>query len=320
MATTSTSNPILNRHNEMATEEDARNCYRHRLTDQRGLPIAQKCFGSKFSFEDEKISYHYENFRITNASKTHVVVVWLTLLVLFIYGFVVSFTAYSNDLWVMRVLLTLRLLISLVAVFNYYTIFYAAVPSDASQKLFRSYVSSVTNMSNFIIISIAVVNGIVYVWQSSLGSCMAVNKDTNIVELNHQDKYFYDCNPSYEIGGTPTNSMVLLLVGNIFVVITLRCHSCWAARISYYITCVSAIAASVLAPDFGQSSLIIFSALLTVIIYECVEDNSLAMFTALLRLESTNRIQTSELKHFIGNVAHDLKVSYQQTINYFSVF
>jgi adenylate cyclase len=45
-----------------------------------------------------------------------------------------------------------------------------------------------------------------------------------------------------------------------------------------------------------------------------MENNNLMMFTTLLQLESTNRIKTTELKQFVGNVAHDLKVSIEKII------
>jgi hypothetical protein len=50
------------------------------------------------------------------------------------------------------------------------------------------------------------------------------------------------------------------------------------------------------------------AAIFTILIYERLDQNSLLAFRLLLDLEKTNRIQTAELKNFIGNVAHDLKV------------
>jgi len=144
-------------------------------------------------------------------------------------------------------------------------------------------------------------------FKSSLGSCLKLNDETLKLEVIEEDKYYYSCNPAYEVGGTPVNSMILLLIGNIFIIVTLRCHSSWAARINYFITCITCITAASVSPDPSQSTLIILSAFLTVVIYESIENNSLAVFKALLEAETAKRIGMAELKHFIGNVAHDLK-------------
>jgi hypothetical protein len=216
----------------------------------------------------------------------------------------------------MRIILILRLALSIVALFNYYNIFCGSVSPESNRKDFHSYVNSVTNLSNFIVIAISLVNGAAYVWRSSLGSCLVFDSESQEYELDNSDPNFYDCNPSFETGGTPMNSMILLLVGNIFIIITLRCHSVWATRVNYIVMCISCVAAAALSPDGCQSLLVILSAFLSVIIYEGIEKNSLTVFKALLDLEATKRIQTRELKHFIGNVAHDLKVCSMITVHF----
>jgi hypothetical protein len=40
-----------------------------------------------------------------------------------------------------------------------------------------------------------------------------------------------------------------------------------------------------------------------------MEKNTYTVFISMLNLEMTKRTEASELNHFIGNVAHDLKVS-----------
>jgi hypothetical protein len=280
------------------TEDDARNCYKFTNKYTKADAVDNTLpFSHRPPFEDESVQLHYENFRITSVSR-FILVIWIMCLVVSIQGLLVAFS-YSN-VWLMRTAMTLRVLISLLAFVNYYKIFYA------SRQDFHQYVSFVTNSSNFIIISSAVVNGMVYAWTSSLGSCLNVNANTT--EIEKSDHYSVDCNPSYEMGGTPVNPMLILIVGNVLLVTILRCHSRWAARVSYVVMCLSVIAAAVLSPDFMNSFIVIFTALVTIAIYNDVEVNSLTMFKALLDLESTNRIKTIELKQFIGNVAHDLKV------------
>ena len=102
--------------------------------------------------------------------------------------------------------------------------------------------------------------------------------------------------------------MIVLLIGNIFMVCILRSHSHWAAWVNYIITCISVFAAAALSNDTQTSGPVIFATLLTIIVYKDIEYNSLTVFKALLSLEFTNREKTTELKQFIGNVAHDLKV------------
>jgi len=218
-----------------------------------------------------------------------------------------SFFHFDVDLTPMRVILSLRMAISLLALYNYYEIFHARVSHLEEKTVFYRYVRYVTGLSDFIIVSFTLVNCAAYVWESSRGSCLSI-KD-NEASADSHNAFFLHCNPSYEIGGTPMNSMILLLVGNIFVVTTLRCHSSWSARVSYFATCISTVVAALVSPDFKQSYLVMLSSIFAIVIYEDIENNSLVMFKALLDLETTKRIQMKELKIFIGNVAHDLKVS-----------
>jgi hypothetical protein len=68
------------------------------------------------------------------------------------------------------------------------------------------------------------------------------------------------------------------------------------------------IAGAALSPSPTQSIPAILLALLSILIYVSMENNTVMMFTALLELSSTSRVKTAELKQFVGNVAHDLKV------------
>lgn len=297
----------------VATEEDALNCYNYYHKKVSHKSTQSTCFGNELIFKDENVRWHYDNFRILNVSAYHSII-WFSQFLLYSFGLLVLFTEYTHDLWFMRTIVSLRLIIVCIALFTYHKIFYKAKThkygnDPALKQSFQRYVKDVTSLSNFIVIAISIVNGAAYVWKSSLGSCLYFDETTQKNEVKNSDTYYYDCNPHFETGGTPINSMVLLLIGNIFVIITLRCHSPWAARMNYFLTCAACIAAASLSPDPGLSTLVILSAFLTVVIYDGVESNSMAVFSALLDLESSKRVSTSELKHFIGNVAHDLKVN-----------
>ena len=288
---------------EMAVEEDAMIYYMYQWAYESNSSLLKIFIGNNVPFKDKNTQYHYENFRIKNVSKM-ILAILIPCFLLYLYGCVILFTKYER-VWFMRTILITREVIVVLALYNYYKIFYARVSLEAEQSEFRKYVGSVTALSNFIIVTSGLVNGAAYAWKSSLGSCFVKNED---LELEVIDPYYYNCNPSFENGGTPVNSMLLLVVGNILLIVTLRCHSSWAARVNYFFTLMSCVVAAALSPDFGHSIVIIIFASLTIVIYESIDTNSLTVFKALLDLESTKRIQTKELKYFIGNVAHDLKV------------
>jgi hypothetical protein len=55
--------------------------------------------------------------------------------------------------------------------------------------------------------------------------------------------------------------------------------------------------------------MIILYAFLTIVISREMERNTYVVFNNLMQIEMNKRHQAGELKHFIGNVAHDLKVT-----------
>ena len=283
------------------TEEDA-HCsskfIKSRLTDHNIF--------TGLTFEEVGIQFYYENFRIDIVSRTTIPLVLLTF-VIFIHVFFVSFKTYDNTIWVMRAAMMMRCVVYIAALYVVYKIFCRRVrPESSTRKEFHQYVSSVVRLSNFVVVTFALVNGFVYAWKSSLGSCLVI--DDNQVTVDETDYYFLNCNTAYEIGSSPTEPMLLLLVGNILIVATLRSHSFWAAWLNYIVTLMFVITGAALSPSPSQSAPAIFLALLSIFIYISMENNTVMMFTALLELSSTSRVKTAELKQFVGNVAHDLKV------------
>jgi len=291
----SSSSPLSVAH----TEEDAHFCSQFNNTRKNFISVG----GS--SFEEKGIQLYYENFRIEIVSSSVLLLILCLSSITFINGLASSLLNY-NEIWLLRIALVIRILICCVGFYTYYKIFHLRVRPETSTKSdFHQYVSSVVNLSNFLIISLAVVNGFVYAWKSSLGSCLHVQDGST--EVINNDYYFFNCNSSYEIGSTPTDSMVVLLVGNILVISTLRSHSYWAMWTSYIVTLACVIAGAAVSRSPFTSSSTIFLAIMSIFVFNGMEFNNLTMFTALLELASTNRIKTTELKHFVGNVAHDLK-------------
>ena len=292
------------------TEDDAENCSNFIDNINKGKNLFT---AGHFSFEEKGIQYYYENFRIESVTSSSVAFIILLAMFSFVHGLVVSLTFYEG-VWLMRAAMVIRNINCIVALYIAYKIFRLRVrPESSTREEFHRYVSSVVRLSNFVVISFALVNGFVYAWKSSLGSCLVV--EDNRVTVNNDDFYFMNCNPSYEIGSTPTDSMVLLLVGNILIIATLRSHSYWAAWVTYLVTITFVIAGAALSPSPRQSVPSILLAFLSIFIYIGMENNTFMMFTALLELSSTSRVKTAELKQFVGNVAHDLKVCKYQKLH-----
>jgi hypothetical protein len=288
--------------NVQANEEDAKRCYNFASFANKEKEIKVTKFYSIGQPFEEGVQLHYENFRIGRVSSGFVVLV-IFCIISFLYTLFISFTDYEN-IWIVRVGIIFRNVISWVGLFISYKIFYARVQPDcASREEFSKYVYTVTNLSNFLIVAFAVGNGLFFVWKSSLGSCLDVNGN-----LKNDDAFKLDCNTGYEVGYVPIASLIVLLFGNVFLVATLRCHSYWAALINYVVTVISVFVGVALSPSPLASTPAIFVSLYCIFVYNSMESNALTMFKALLDLESTNRVKTAELKHFIGNVAHDLKV------------
>jgi hypothetical protein len=288
------------------TEEDAHRCACFTSKDNKRMSFYSR--GAPF---DECIQLYYENFRI-EISSSSVTIVFFFSFVSFLRGLMVSVVSY-NEVWVMKCAFFSRVMYCLVGFFTFYKIFYARVhPENACCKKFKEYVKSVVRLSNFLIIFNSVLNGVVYAWISSLGSCLDASE--NETDVDNNPFFTMDCNPSYEKGSTPYDAMLLLLMGNMFVIGLLRCHSHSAAVISYFVTVVCAIAGAAVSPKPITSTPALFCVFFSYFVINGMENNNLMMFTTLLQLESTNRIKTTELKQFVGNVAHDLKVSIEKII------
>lgn len=275
------------------TEEDFKSCRESYSKQKEGVSLGQ-------SF-DEGIQLHYANFRIDSVSYGCLVLLIFNC-PLFVYGLLLSFL--QNEIWLMRMCMIARCCLCCVGIFLVNKVFLAKVhPDNKNRRAFCNYVRVVTSLSNFLIVSFSLVNGVEYAWRSSRGSCLDDQDNTRYGYLSN-----LGCNPSYEAGSTPTDSLIMLLFGNICLVAALRCHSYWASCLSYIIAAIcTAIAAAVCRSPITSLPAMFF-ATYSIVIYNGMEMNSLLMFKAFLSFESTNRVKTAEMKHFIGNVAHDIKV------------
>ena len=238
------------------TEDDAEKCYLFANNENKtkfcGISFGIGV-GIGHSFE-EGVRRHYENFRIEGVSSGYTIIA-LFAFINYLAALHSSFY-YYDGIWCMRILLIARTFVSAVGLYTSYKIFNAKVkPGHASGGHFGKYVSTVTNLSNFVIIGAALVNGGSYAWKSSLGSCFFHIDGT---EDAHKDYYFFDCNPAYELGSTATDAYMVMLLGNIFLVASLRCHSYWAAWVNYMITLISVIIATAVSQNPWTSIPVIF--------------------------------------------------------------
>jgi hypothetical protein len=285
------------------TEEDAHRCASFANKDNKRMSF--RAGSAPF---DECIQLYYENFRIEIVSPSLTIIAFFSFL-FFVYGCFVSLVSYEyEDVMVMKVVFFSRVVVSLVDFFTLYKIFYGRVyPETSSREDFKIYVKSIVRLSNFIVIATAVMNGVAFAWKSSLGSCLHFSEDGTATK--NEEMYTLHCNPSYESGSPSYDTMLLLFAGNIFVIGLLRSHSYWAACVSYVVTLSCAIAGAVVSGVPVNSSSALFCSIFAIFLINGIESNTMTMFSALLELESTNRVKTTELKQFVGNVAHDLKVS-----------
>ena len=304
------------------SEEDALNCCDYkRWNYESKLPLKTHCWGLYKSFQNENIQRYYQYFLI-NGTSTTPVIFWIVLFVLYAFAFVHMFQLSNSIPLVreMRICSLCRLLLIVLTFYIYYKILYGKVTPHMEKAKFKLFVNVITHLSNFIIVSYAGVSGVDFVIRSSLSSCQhfyAVNRGGEVEEQDRPD-YIY-CNPQYEDGSPPMVITLLLFVGNLLAVSSLRCHSSWAAKVNYFIVFVSIVIVAFQSSEVRESAPVMFIAVFFYSIYEGIESSSLPMFGALLNLESNKRAQMSEMKHFIGNVAHDLKVIYLRISIFFMI-
>ena len=254
----------------------------------------------KTQFSNPSIQKYYEHYRI-HLVTFGVVVVWLLVVACIIVtsslSLFVLHTKYDHPLPVVQVVMILRILLGCLALFVCYKIS-RGVPTDKTNGQFAVCSSCITKLTNALIIGFPLVNGLMLCWLASQGSC----------EEASERHFFFNCNTSYESGGVPNEAALFLITTNLFIISTLRCYSYWAILTCFVITIASTVVASLLSPNVSQSIVVVVAAFVTVIVGRGLEVNTYTMFKTLLDFQKIKRHQARELKHFIGNVAHDLRV------------
>jgi hypothetical protein len=204
-------------------------------TEARGAPTeedAKNCCGSyinvfQTSFSDANVQTHYEQFRIQSVTCG---MLWLWFCVVLLlnssssFGLYLLYTKYKETLFIVNIVLTGRIILACMAFYVCYRVT-RCVPTDASMTDLRKQTSIITNLTNAIIIGLPLVNGLMLCYKATRGGCE-----------DFDERYgFYDCNEAYDTGGVPSAGALYLMMFNIFIITTLRCHHCKSDSRAYSI-------------------------------------------------------------------------------------
>jgi hypothetical protein len=269
------------------TPDDAKNCILNR--EREASKSNTNIFWLSTSFKDETIQMCYEKYRLDCS----LLLYKLNILVLvggiinFANGLLSAFLLYS-DLWVVKTLLILRIIVMLLFVYIGYRVNKSHQTNNFEQSDYRRNVLLTTKLTSWCLVFVSLVNGAMYVWKSSLPECNDTSEDTF---------YMYNCNEGYSVGGSAYLSAIVLLIGNTYLVAVFRCHHFWAIQISYCITCLSCFFAAALSPQPRQSILMLMYSLLLIFMYTNMEIDNWSVFSTLLTSEMNKRVQGDELKH-----------------------
>ena len=136
----------------------------------------------------------------------------------------------------------------------------------------------------------------------------------------------YDCNPMESVHALPQDILVVLVFGNIFVHIMIKCYTFKILLLNFFIAFFSILAAIIIAN--ATSSIVFLLAHVGVFAILFIhEHNNLRVYMALRNMEHTGRksLQTEndksmferqslEIRALMGNVAHDLKTPMQSFV------
>lgn len=244
---------------------------------------------------DPEIKPYFESFRLKCMS-TYTALLWLSCSVILSFtsfiGLYVVNTEYEANLIPVQIALSARALFGIISLVLVWKTF---KPVDNDNL--ATHASCITKLSDILVIGYPVANAIMLCWLSAQGSC----------DDSEGKTLLFDCNDAYEYGGLPQTATLRLLFSNIFVVVILKCHREWAAIGGCILSLLATIIAASFSPNPSSSAIVVFLSLMMIVVCREMERSSFALFQTLLRLEMTKRIQSSEMKCFIGNVAHDLK-------------
>ena len=134
-----------------------------------------------------------------------------------------------------------------------------------------------------------------------------------------------DCNPLADQNELPMLTVIQLMLGTILIPLMFRCHTPWVNFFQVFV-CFASLAASMVIVKYSASEIMVVATLLIIANASMHEfEHALShSFTAYMNLEQATRQKAvaenekrviednaRDLRHFIGNVAHDLKTPLQ---------
>ena len=126
-------------------------------------------FWSTTSFKDKTVQMCYEKFRIDNSLllfKLNVVAL-LGATLNFSFGLLSAIRLY-NDLWVVKTLMLLRVVLLFSFLYICYRIYRIQRNNEFEQKDYWWNVKVTTHITDWSLVGMSLVNGAMYVWKSSL--------------------------------------------------------------------------------------------------------------------------------------------------------
>ena len=273
---------------ETITAEDAAKCHRNLTTDYQT------------HFTDDTVQREYENYRVRLVTRNSKIMWFFLGLLIVVDSLVNLISLHTEDnspvVNVYYVVLIARILLGLVSVVLSITLLRPRkapvnIGPEKPHACFQTRMIFV--LTNVIIIGFQLVNGLLLCWHSYQGSCKSWNCRTT----------------GEKSGDMTTASSFYFIVLYLLIISTLRCYSYWAICISCGITVAATVGAMFLSSQCPECLIMVLvAALSTCVATNCLECNTYALFNALLKFEISKRQQTKEMKYFVGNVAHDLKV------------
>ena len=259
------------------------------------------------SFENKKHNTLFRTFLLEQSSRTTIFVIVLLLTVIFGIYLLRLFTSKTATS-VGPILVLSRVLRFLSCAFGWAHLYFLkdkASADDSSKKM------ALLSADQFILWS-SIMGTVVLLLRCIEGACE---------EGQNEDS----CNPRHEEHGLPIDT----LVGNLFIITLLpvlcKAHSTSILLMSYCVTFLGLIVASLFAANPPEGFFFHFCGILffTMMVYDH-ERNMMTVFLviqgqqtyynellSLERIRVSAEMETVELRNLIGNIAHDLKTPLQ---------
>ena len=261
------------------------------------------------TLKDPSFADAYDDYRL---KQFPVISRWIITFILSIYAITVFFYIMRMGDDTMTLIMGLGLARPILMVM--YTSM--AMQKDHSQRKYLCLLKPRT-LGNLVILWRAVIGGLNLIRRCYNGPC------------DSQDKFHALCNPSHEVDQLPAVPLLIFVLGSFIMPIVFQCHSSWASSFSMMVTFGSVLVSMY----FTNMPWILYVSVLGLLATAVVgvvdyEYSTASSFTSYMGVEQAVREKltaeneklsvtenANELRHFIGNVAHDLKTPLQAFVS-----